>query len=376
MMEFAMAPDVQFSRRALLAAGAALAGCKPQLAKRFNGYCFVANKGSRTLAVVNLTHFRVDKQIALEAAPDSVMPYAEGNSMLALLPDSGIVVEVPSATLVISRRKKLAAHATSMRLTGRQLWVLCRDPQRLERLDLQTWQQGRGMALPHPAADFDIAPDGSAAIVSFAGRKQCLLIDLVRNIVISEIALATEPGIVRFRPDGKQVLIGSPLGKTITAVDRATGRVQVTLPMPIAPERFCFTTDNGGQMFATGAGMDAVSIVAPYQTELGQTILAGRQPGAMTVNNTLLFVANPTTGDVTVIEIATQQVIARISSGEGPCAIALTPDGEYGLVLNRVSGNLAVVRLSKLNDLRYKRAPLFTVIPVGEEPVAAAVCQL
>jgi len=77
-----------------------------------------------------------------------------------------------------------------------------------------------------------------------------------------------------------------------------------------------------------------------------------------------------------VIEIASQQVMARISSGEGPCAIALTPDGEYGLVLNRVSGTLAVVRLSKLTDLRYKRAPLFTVIPVGEEPVAAAVCRI
>jgi len=374
-----MSADFVLSRRTLLVAGAAgavLAACKPQLAKRFNGYCFVANKGSHTLAVVNLTRFRVDKHVALESAPDSVMPHAQGSAVLALLPSAGTVVEVPAATLVISRSKKLAAQAIGMRITGRQLWVLGRDPQRLERLDLQTWQRGQGIALPHAATDFDIAPDGSAAIISFASRKQCLLFDLPRNAVISEIALATEPGIVRFRPDGKQILIGSPEGKTITTVDRATGKVQVTLPIPFAPERFCFSNDNGGQMFATGLGMDAVAIVAPYQTELSQTILAGRQPGAMTVNDTLLFVANPPTGDVTVIEIASQQVMARISSGEGPCAIALTPDGEYGLVLNRVSGTLAVVRLSKLTDLRYKRAPLFTVIPVGEEPVAAAVCRI
>jgi len=35
-----------------------------------------------------------------------------------------------------------------------------------------------------------------------------------------------------------------------------------------------------------------------------------------------------------------------------------------------------VVRLSKLTDLRYKRAPLFTLVAVGDEPVSAAVCRL
>ncbi len=96
----------------------------------------------------------------------------------------------------------------------------------------------------------------------------------------------------------------------------------------------------------------------------------------MAVNDTLLFVTNPPTGDTTVIAIAERQVVARISSGEEPCAVVLTPDGEYALVLNRKSGDMAVVRISKLTDLRYKRAPLFNVIAVGEEPVSAAVVTL
>ncbi len=367
------------SRRAMLAGAVGLDACGPKLAKRFDGYCFVANKGSRSLAVVNLSRFRLDKQIALEGEPETVLTDAGGNAVLVLLPDIGTVVEVPAKSLMVSRKKKMAGHAVGMRVSGDRVWVLGRNPNVLVPLDLKVWESGPPIPLPYPAADFDIAPDGATAVVSYGEKKRFGLIGLAgagrRNSGLGEIPMATDAGVVKFRPDGKQVLIGSAAGRTITVADRETGRVLVVLPMPFAPERFCFN-DNGGQMFATGAGMDAVGIVYPYQTELAETVLAGREPGAMTVNSSLLFVTNPTAGDVTVLSIAERQVVARITSGQGPCAVELTPDGEYCLVVNRGSGNLAVVRLSKLTDLRYKKAPLFTVVAVGDEPVSAAVCRL
>ena len=363
------------SRRAMLAGAVGLGACGPQLAKRFDGYCFVANKGSRSLAVLNLSRFRLDKQIPLEGEPEAVVTHAGGKAVLVLLPDIGTVVEVPASALTVSRKKKMAGRAVAMRVSGDRVWVLGRDPNVLVPLDLKTWKSGPPIPLPYAATDFDIAPDGATAVVSYGEKKRFGLFGLAGSGWRNEIPMATDAGVVKFRLDGKQVLIGSAAGRTITVADRETGRVLVVLPMPFAPERFCFN-DNGGQMFATGAGMDAVGIVYPYQTELAETVLAGREPGAMTVNSSLLFVTNPTAGDVTVLSIAERQVVARITSGQGPCAVALTPDGEYCLVVNRGSGNLAVVRLSKLTDLRYKKAPLFTVVAVGDEPVAAAVCRL
>ncbi len=91
----------------------------------------------------------------------------------------------------------------------------------------------------------------------------------------------------------------------------------------------------------------------------------------MTVDENFLFVANPETGDITVINIADRMVVAKVPVGQKPeCLMAIK---DYVLVLNRASGDLAVVRLSKLSDFRYKRAPLFTVIPVGADPVAGAI---
>jgi DNA-binding beta-propeller fold protein YncE len=70
-----------------------------------------------------------------------------------------------------------------------------------------------------------------------------------------------------------------------------------------------------------------------------------------------------------------------VQVGRGPCRIVLTPDGQYALVLNEKSGDMAVVRMLALSTTpngSYRRfkpapAPIFTLIPVGERPVSAAI---
>ena len=76
---------------------------------------------------------------------------------------------------------------------------------------------------------------------------------------------------------------------------------------------------------------------------------------------------------MTVLDVDTRKLVAVVQVGRGPGSIVITPDKQYALVLNEVSGDVAVVRLAALASRRYKSAPLFTLIPVGERPVGAAV---
>jgi len=70
-----------------------------------------------------------------------------------------------------------------------------------------------------------------------------------------------------------------------------------------------------------------------------------------------------------------------VQVGRGPCQILLTADGQYALVLDEKSGDMAVVRMLALTTTpnggsrMYKPAPapIFTLIPVGEGPVSAAL---
>jgi YVTN family beta-propeller protein len=86
-----------------------------------------------------------------------------------------------------------------------------------------------------------------------------------------------------------------------------------------------------------------------------------------------LFVTNPPSGDVTILDPETRRVVAVVAVGTEPSYVTITPDDEYALILNRRSGTMAVVRPAAVVRGRARGAPLYTTIPVGPKPVAAAV---
>jgi YVTN family beta-propeller protein len=182
--------------------------------------------------------------------------------------------------------------------------------------------------------------------------------------------------LVRFRSDGRQLLAGNLEDRSILVLSAPGGRTVVNLPLAVRPDHFCFNADQG-QLFVTGEGMDAVVVLYPYQTQVAETVLAGRAPGAMeqctTPDVSFLFVANPTSREVTILDIDTRRAIASATVGAAPAFITITPDSQYALVLNRDSGDMAVIRIAAIASTRAKSAPLFTMIPVGSGPVCAAV---
>jgi DNA-binding beta-propeller fold protein YncE len=269
--------------------------------------------------------------------------------------------------------------------------VLYRDPPVLVELPLDSLKPGRRVRLPSAPDSFDLATvkdnkDGRvlAAVASRTDRT-IVLASLGNAVVERTIAAGVEPSLITFGQDGRDVITGNGPERSITIFDVATGKTVVRLPLPIAPRHFC-ATSGGGQLFVTGDGMDAVVVVFPYSTEVYQTILAGRAPGAMAVTDdtsdlSYLMVANRETSGITVLDFKYYNLVAIVSVGQGPSQILLTPgpDRQYVLVLNETSGDLAVIRTRALATTpngalrRMKSAPLFTLIPVGERPVSAAV---
>jgi YVTN family beta-propeller protein len=291
------------------------------------------------------------------------------------MPESGAVCEIDAAKLVVVRKTRLGNPALAMRLAadGKSLWVL--HARALVRLEGNRLRAVQSIPLAGAATDFDLTGDGRAAI-GFGADRRLALVRLGTGMIEHLADAGCAPSLVRFQGDGQQVLVGSRADKSLTIFDAASGRTAVRLPLPLEPANCCFNSD-GGQMFVTGPGMDAVVIVYPYRTEVGETILAGRTPDGMAVSATpqYLFVANPESGSVTVLDIDTRKLVGAIAVGQEPRRILITPDNRYALVLNWHSGNMAVIRIAAFTDRRHRTdpAPLFTIVPVGAQPVAAAV---
>jgi DNA-binding beta-propeller fold protein YncE len=369
------------SRRTLLLSPAlALAACRKPKATRFPGYCFVANQDGRSVAVVDLSGFRVRKQIHLDAAPTVVLRHPEHPVVFVLAPQSGTVYEIDAVSLAIGRTARAGSQAADMRISprGDALWVLYRDPAALVEMPLNSLRPGRRIRLSAPPDDFDLSSENRAAIAIRQDRS-IVIASLTSATIERTIAAGAEPSVVRFQSDGKQLIAGSRADRSVTMFDVATGKTVVRLPLPLEPRHFCFTPD-GGQLFISGDGMDAVVIVYPYRTEVAETILAGHAPGVMAITDTspsYLLVANPETSSITVFDVDSRKLVAVVQVGRQPGSILITPDNQYVLVLNEESGDLAVIRIFSLaGRYRYKPAPLFTLIPVGEKPVSAAVVAL
>jgi hypothetical protein len=360
------------TRRLLLALPLATA-CNTRRAG-FRGYAFIANEEGQAVAAVDLEALAVARHIPLDSAPVDVLALHIRPFVYALTPENGSIQEIQADRLSFSRKLAVGSQAISMHLSPdqRAMYVLAKEPKALVRVALDRFAVDWKLPLSEDPHDFAISPDGKTAAIS-AGQS-VHLVDLATRQIGNPLGPPADIGAVRFLSDSRTMVAANRDERLLSLYDVASSRLIVHLPIAVRPDNLCFSND-GGQLFVTGEGMDGVVIVYPYHTEVGQTVLTGHAPGAMAASDSYLFVASPQSGDLSILSISTQKVIGVLKVGTDPGFIAVTPDDQYALVLNRKSGDVAVLRVDLIAPNRYKEraAKLLTVIPVGSKPVSAAV---
>ncbi len=392
--------DEMLTRRnfALTALGAGLSGlsgCRTHpRATGFSGYAFIANQDGGAVAAVDLGVFAVARHIRLDGSPTAVAANQQNRRVYALTPQNGSVHEIRSDNLTFARKIQVASAALEMRLApgGHALYVLCSKPRQLVRLAFGPLRIAWSIPLPEEPVDFDISPDGTTAAISSGAGCSITFVDLVNWRIFPPVASTGEIGLVRFQPyhsadraqsDSRQLIAANVSQRMLSMYDVPSRRLVVNLPLAVRPDHLCFKSD-GGQLFVTGEGMDAVVAVYPYYTpQIRETVLAGYDPGAMAVSSSpaYLFVVNPKAADVSILDIETSNVLAVTAVGTQPSSIVITPDDQYALVLNQASGDMAVIRIPNVTaaakeQRRWKKGPLFMMIPVGSKPVSAAITSI
>jgi DNA-binding beta-propeller fold protein YncE len=371
--------STRISRRSLLAGAASAAiftACGRKKAVRYPGWLLVASPVEKTVAVANLDRFHPLTKVPLPHAPDRLLRL--GGRIFAVSAEAAQLTEIDRNGFRAGESFPLPGKPVSV-LPGPngQALVFASDPAAIFSLDpVRRTVTGR-LALPSPPGDADFS--GGVLAVSIPASGSVLRVRISELRVIAETDLGVSCGVVRFRKDGKTILAGAPAARQVVTLDTATGALLTRLSLAIQPSRFCFNPD-GGQMFVSGPGEDAIVIVNPYQNEVDQTILAGRAPGAMAVSErqNLLFIANPDAGDLTILEIDSRSLCASVHVGENPSEVLVTPDSEYALAVDGRSGNVSVVRIASVPLPTSPRrvsgvVPLFTSFPTAAGAQSAMI---
>lgn len=382
------------SRREWLAASAALglAGCGPARAKAFPGLALIAAAGDQSVVLVDLNTFRLAGRLPLRAAPSIVQ--ADSERGYVLTPSNGTVHLIDCGQKSLTTSWRISGDLNLLQLTPKRAQIACtsRGDRELVIADAERRKVTHRVKLTSAPFNLDIGAHSRSGKVYAAlsgGESGTVEVVEIESGAHRKRHIDGELGCIRFRKDGQVLFVGNYNERTLVVLDTETLATICELPLPMRPENLVFSADSG-QLFISGDGMDGISIVFAYNTiEVEQTVLAGYQPGAMACSAlpNYLFVASRGGSEISVLNIDTRKMVTLAHVGGKPSHISITPDHQYALVLNEGSGDLAVLRIPAIVNIRSKPGAgslpsgiltlrgisLFAMIPIGQNPADLAV---
>jgi YVTN family beta-propeller protein len=363
-------------RQWIALSGVIFAGaCGRKKGTGYDGYALVATSGDDSLAVVDLTAFKLLKPVLLGAPPTAVIAGPLDDRSYVLTGSTGSI-HIVDGNLKRVSSKRVSDELSEFQIMpgGRRVVAVAGKSRQLIELDASSLKVVQRHKLEAQPIGLDVASTQYAAL-STGEHGTVELFNLATGQHL-RTQLGGRIGAVRFRRDGALLLVANLHDRSLAALDVPSLQVVADLPLAMRPENLCFNS-NGGQLFVSGAGMDGVAIVFPFHTlEVEQTVLAGRAPRVMACSKDpeYLFVASRDASDLCIVDVTTRKMIGIVEVGGLPVGVAITPDSQYALLLNERSGDMAVIHIPAIRGNRLKSgASLFTMIPVGEKPVDAAI---
>ena len=376
-------PLVRSARPAALALFAlALTGCRPhdfpQYPPNYREYAYVTNGGSDTVTVLDVVDVRVDRELPVGQHPVAVAASPTRNEIYVV--NAGATGANGSVTVIDAEHNAVVATIP-----------VHRQP-----------------------LSIDLDADGARAYIANSGSNSVSVIDLKARREIAQFGVGEQPVAARLAPDGKTLVVANQQGNSVTIMDPSDGHVRAVfagcpgaaspaiLPdsskafvacsaghqvmvialensktRPNQPDQLEALMDvgrapvdlamkpDGGEIFVSNSLSDSVSEIYNTTDEVADTYMIGADPvrGLVSQDNSLLYVANQRSQEVTVYSIVDgRRVAPSLHVGDGPAAMAFSAAGHLLFVVDRRSGDVAVMRTASQS--------LFTLLPAGRDPSA------
>lgn len=178
--------------------------------------------------------------------------------------------------------------------------------------------------------------------VLWCGMGACMHAAVAPNTVVATINVGVTPAGLAITPDSKFAYVANnnnyamPNSDNVSVLNLSNNTLETTIPLPALGEPYTVTINPAG---------------------------------------TKAYVTNSNSTTVSVINIATNAVVATITGFDGPSGMVITPDGNTAYVNNYggpegvQSGNGTTVRVVNLNTNTIVGSP----ITVGQAPAAMAI---
>jgi len=311
---------------------------------------YVPNGLSDTVDEIDPTTNQIVRTFSVGAVPQHVVPSwdlktlwvtnDQGNSLTPIDPVTGI----PGAPISVE-------DPYNMYFTpdGRYAMVVAEALERLDFRDPHSMALVRSLPVPCPGVDhMDFSADGTYLIASCEFTNRLLKVDVAHQSVVGTLALraGAVPQDVKLSPDGKVFYVADMAANGVWEIDGdsfrtigflSTGKGAHGLYVSRDAKDLYVSNRNAGTVsvvdFATQQVVATWVLPAESGAHLGGgTNLASPDMGGVSADGKVLWLSGRYDSDVYAIDTRTGQQLARITVGHGPHGVCVWPQpGRYSL---------------------------------------------
>lgn len=207
--------------------------------------------------------------------------------------------------------------------------------------------------LPLPSISFsqssptaELKGEPKLAVVLNSGEATVSLIDMPTRKVIKTVSVGKEPHHLMLTPDQKTLLIANAAGNDIDLMNPVSGELTGKIPNIIDPYQIGYSPSYKW-FVANGNRLDRVDI---YQAQgadlkLAKSIKLGKTPShvAFTADSKIAFITLQDSNELAAIDLDTQTVLWKMTTGKVPAGVWMTPGDQYILVGITGEDNVQVI---------------------------------
>jgi len=192
----------------------------------------------------------------------------------------------------------------------------------------------------------DAKAEPKIAIVLNSGEATVSLIDMPTRKVIKTVPVGKEPHHLMMTPDQKTLLVANAAGDDVTLMNPVSGELTGRIADIIDPYHIGYSPNNKW-FVANGNRLDRVDVYHAQGADLklAKSIKLGKTPShiAFTADSKIAFITLQDSNELAAIDLETQTVIWKMTTGKVPAGIWMTPGEQYLLVGITGEDNVQVI---------------------------------
>jgi PQQ-dependent catabolism-associated beta-propeller protein len=235
---------------------------------------------------------------------------------------------------------------------GRRLYVAAGNDNRIDVIDLATRKVVDHLPSGPDPERFAVSPDGRWLYVANENDNVVSFVDIAAKKIVHEVAVGGEPEGMAVSPDGRWVICTSESASLVHFIDAASATLVDSVLVGTRPRDAQFSAD-GSRLWVSSETRATVAVFAMPSRRLLHTIdfdADDRAPDSVQAVGIVLgarraFVALGRGDAVAEVDPQTFAILRYVPVGSRNWGIGMAPDGKWLFAANGLSGDVTVIDL-------------------------------